>query len=96
VPCHQSDWEGCPAETLERIVDNGGDWRQQAHALVSLARSGRLPQAPRRKLSHPVWQARAYAASAAKTLKEDPPPPAQDKDPNAPPQPWSIRQTRRG
>jgi cyclophilin family peptidyl-prolyl cis-trans isomerase/HEAT repeat protein len=64
---------GCSGDTLERIVDNGGDWRQQAHALVSLASV--RPASARARLDrlsrHPLWQARAYAAGAAKTLKDE-------------------------
>ncbi|HEY7817128.1 MAG TPA: peptidylprolyl isomerase [Vicinamibacteria bacterium] len=63
---------GCPAGPLEAIFDEAAGWRRPAHALVSLARVS--PESARRKLpgfvSHPVWQARVYAARAAKLLND--------------------------
>jgi cyclophilin family peptidyl-prolyl cis-trans isomerase len=61
---------GCPPGPLERILEENQGWRRPARALVALAkvapdRAGReLP----RFASHPVWQARTYAARAAKIL----------------------------
>jgi len=61
---------GCPPAPLERILEENRGWRRPARALVSLARISR--DATRRQLprfvSHPVWQARMYAARAAKIL----------------------------
>ena len=63
---------GCPSGLLERIVDGSKDWRRQARALVSLAKTN--PSAARTRLDrfsrHPVWQARAHAANAARILKD--------------------------
>ena len=61
---------GCTPAPLERILEENRGWRRPARALVSLARIS--PDATRRQLprfvSHPVWQARMYAARAAKIL----------------------------
>ncbi len=61
---------GCPPAPLERILEENRGWRRPAHALVSLARVS--PERARRELprfvAHPVWQARTYAARAAKVL----------------------------
>lgn len=61
---------GCSKEPLERILRENRGWRRPARALVSLARVS--PESARRELppfvSHPVWQARAYAARAAKLI----------------------------
>ena len=61
---------GCPPEPLERILEENRGWRRPARALVSLARAS--PERARRELprfvAHPVWQARTYAARAAKVL----------------------------
>jgi cyclophilin family peptidyl-prolyl cis-trans isomerase/HEAT repeat protein len=63
----------CNARMIERIVDTDRDWRKQAHALVSLAKVD--PEAARKRLpklaEHDMWQARVYAAEAAKILKDD-------------------------
>jgi cyclophilin family peptidyl-prolyl cis-trans isomerase len=63
---------GCSPAPLERVLGETRGWRRQSHALVSLARVS--PERTRRELprfvSHPVWQARMYAARAAKILKE--------------------------
>jgi len=65
--------EGCPAGTLEEIVDRPGEWRRQARALVSLAKV--RPSAAAQRLGrfsrHPRWQVRAYAAQAAKLSRQD-------------------------
>jgi cyclophilin family peptidyl-prolyl cis-trans isomerase/HEAT repeat protein len=61
---------GCPPAPLERILEENRDWRRPARALVALAKVA--PERARRELprfvSHPVWQARTYAARAAKIL----------------------------
>ena len=65
---------GCTPSALTRLVDEGGDWRQQARALVSLAKTS--PEAARARLgrfvAHEKFQARAYAAQAAKLLRDEP------------------------
>jgi len=64
---------GCNARIIERIVDTEKDWRKQAHAIVALAKvdaesaKRRIP----RIADHEVWQARTYAAEAAKIAKDD-------------------------
>lgn len=66
--------DGCSADLLERILDERDGWRRQAHALVSLAK--RDPERARPHLSsfaaRHVWQARAYAARAAKLVADEP------------------------
>jgi cyclophilin family peptidyl-prolyl cis-trans isomerase/HEAT repeat protein len=63
----------CDARTIERLADDGRTWRVRSRALVSLAQTAAA--AARRRLPaferEPVWQVRAYAARAAKILKED-------------------------
>jgi cyclophilin family peptidyl-prolyl cis-trans isomerase len=63
---------GCPSGLLERLADESKDWRRQARALVSLAKTN--PSAARTRLQrlgrHPIWQARAYVANAARILKD--------------------------
>jgi cyclophilin family peptidyl-prolyl cis-trans isomerase len=63
----------CNPKVIERIVDTEKDWRKQAHAIVALAKVD--PESARRRLAkfadHPVWQARVYAAEAAKISKDD-------------------------
>lgn len=65
--------EGCAPEALEPMLKGDKGWRRPAHALVSLARVS--PERARRELphfvSHPVWQARVYAARAAKLLGDN-------------------------
>ncbi len=62
----------CPAAAIEPLVKSGTTWRIRARALVSLARIA--PDSARPHLAalaaDPVWQARTYAASAAKVLKD--------------------------
>jgi cyclophilin family peptidyl-prolyl cis-trans isomerase len=62
--------KGCSPEPLERILSEPTGWRRQAHALVALAALSPDRARPHlsRFVTHPVWQARAYAARAAKTL----------------------------
>jgi cyclophilin family peptidyl-prolyl cis-trans isomerase/HEAT repeat protein len=62
--------QGCaPAALAPMLHDNQG-FRRSSRALVSLARVDpeRARQELPRFLSHPVWQARVYAARAAKIL----------------------------
>jgi cyclophilin family peptidyl-prolyl cis-trans isomerase/dienelactone hydrolase len=61
---------GCSSPLLERIVAENRGWRRPAHALVSLAKVSKesARRALARFVSHPVWQARVYAARAAKEL----------------------------
>jgi cyclophilin family peptidyl-prolyl cis-trans isomerase/HEAT repeat protein len=63
---------GCASAPLERILEEDRGWRLSAHALVSLARVApeRARSSLPRFVSHPVWQARTYAARAAKILGE--------------------------
>ncbi|MEO6222739.1 MAG: peptidylprolyl isomerase [Vicinamibacterales bacterium] len=62
----------CEAKAVEPLVKSGATWRIRAHALVSLARLA--PESARPLLpglaADPVWQARTYAATAAKLLKD--------------------------
>jgi cyclophilin family peptidyl-prolyl cis-trans isomerase/HEAT repeat protein len=62
----------CAASALEQLVDSGTTWRIRAHALVSLAHVA--PDSARRRLpafvGDPTWQARVYAANAAKLLQD--------------------------
>ncbi len=58
----------CPAQSIEPLLAADRPWRVRAHAIVSLTRVS--PVAARRHLpsaaADPVWQARVYAARAAK------------------------------
>ena len=60
----------CNPKFIERIVDTEKDWRRQAHGIVALAKVD--PESARKRLlkiaDHPVWQARVYAAEAAKII----------------------------
>jgi len=63
----------CPAAGIEALLTPERSWRERAHALVSLARVA--PDAARRHLPglarDPVWQARAYAATAARIAGDE-------------------------
>jgi cyclophilin family peptidyl-prolyl cis-trans isomerase len=63
----------CNPRLAERVFDTEKDWRKQAHALVALAKVD--PESARKRLpgiaGHEVWQARVYAAEAAKIIKDD-------------------------
>jgi cyclophilin family peptidyl-prolyl cis-trans isomerase/HEAT repeat protein len=65
--------KNCEASAIEPLVDGGKTWRIRARALLSLAKVA--PEAARRRLpkfaSDPLWQMRAYAAGAAKILKDE-------------------------
>lgn len=65
--------DGCSAEKLEEVVTDKDGWRRPAHALVSLAQVAPASARPHleRFRSHPVFQARVYAARAAKLLEAD-------------------------
>lgn len=60
----------CPTASIEKLVTTGRTWRMQAHSLVALARTA--PAAAKANIGtfakHNVWQARVYAATAAKLL----------------------------
>lgn len=62
----------CAPLVLDSLARTGANWRVQSHALVSLARSDsiRARAALPRFVTSPVWQARTYAASAAKLLRD--------------------------
>ncbi|MGH9839513.1 MAG: peptidylprolyl isomerase [Blastocatellia bacterium] len=65
--------EKCDARAIEGLADGGRNWRFRARALVSLAKAD--AEAARRRLPKftrdPIWQVRAYAAQAAKLLKDE-------------------------
>jgi cyclophilin family peptidyl-prolyl cis-trans isomerase len=64
----------CAPAAIETLVKTGATWRIRSHALVSLARLA--PESARPLLpalaADPIWQARTYAATAAKLLKDAP------------------------
>ena len=64
--------EHCATETLEPLLESES-WRRSARSLVSIAELD--PAAAQRHLprfvGHQVWQARVYAARAAKILEDD-------------------------
>ena len=64
--------EACPPEPVELIV-RSENWRRSSRALVSLAKIE--PATARRHLprfvAHPIWQARVYAARAAKLIADE-------------------------
>ena len=57
---------------LDRESTAGAAWRHQAHAAVSLAKvaPARAATVVQRLAASPTWQARVYAANAAKLLKD--------------------------
>ncbi len=63
----------CPAGAIEPLLSAGQPWRVRAHAVVSLSRVA--PESARRHVAalsvDPAWQARAYAATAAKIIGDD-------------------------
>ena len=60
----------CPTASIQKLITTGSTWRLQAHSLVALAKAS--PDVARTNIStfanHKVWQARVYAATAAKAL----------------------------
>lgn len=60
----------CDVAPIAALVKSGKTWRIQAHALVALAKTD--PALARANIAtfanHPVWQARVYAATAARTV----------------------------
>ena len=62
----------CAPTAIEPLVKGGATWRIRARALVALARLA--PDSARPLLpalaADPIWQARTYAAAAAKLLKD--------------------------
>ena len=63
----------CSPGLLTKLIEEGEDWGRQARALVSLAKVN--PGAARDRIpafrGHSTWQARTYAAQAAKILKDE-------------------------
>jgi cyclophilin family peptidyl-prolyl cis-trans isomerase len=61
---------GCAVEHLETLISESKGWRRASRALVSLAKTS--PSSARKHLQrvadHDIWQARVYAARAAKIL----------------------------
>ncbi len=62
----------CDAALLDSLVTGGGNWRIQAHALVSLARVDTSRARSRLSVlaTSPIWQARAWAGTAAMIVKD--------------------------
>jgi cyclophilin family peptidyl-prolyl cis-trans isomerase/HEAT repeat protein len=62
----------CPTSLIDSLVRRGGTWRVQAHALVALARvdTARARAALSVLSGSRVWQARAWAANAAKMVRD--------------------------
>ncbi len=62
----------CDANVVAGLVRNGRDWRERAHALVSLAlvAPAQAQQLLSTFVTDTVWQVRTYAAAAARTLKD--------------------------
>jgi cyclophilin family peptidyl-prolyl cis-trans isomerase/HEAT repeat protein len=64
---------GCSPEPLQKLASGSDNWRLGSRALVSLAKVN--PQQAQKHLpryaAHEIWQARVYAASAAKILKDE-------------------------
>jgi cyclophilin family peptidyl-prolyl cis-trans isomerase len=63
---------GCASEALGKLLSDEKGWRRPSRALVALAK---VDQASARRhlprfVEHPIWQARAYAARAARILQE--------------------------
>ncbi len=62
----------CAPGAIEPLVKSGASWRIRAHALVSLSRLA--PDSARPLLpalaAEPIWQARTYAATAARLLED--------------------------
>ena len=62
----------CDPDAIEPLVKTGASWRIRSRALVALARLA--PDAARPHLpalaADPMWQARTYAATAARLLKD--------------------------
>lgn len=63
----------CNVASIEKLVTTGKTWRVQSHTLVALAKTS--PDLARTNLpkfaSHTVWQARVYAATAARVLGDN-------------------------
>lgn len=62
----------CDATLLDSLTRKGANWRVKSHALVALAHRDtvRAKAALPRFVRSTVWQARTYAAAAAKVLKD--------------------------
>ncbi|MBL0171118.1 MAG: peptidylprolyl isomerase [Gemmatimonadaceae bacterium] len=61
----------CPAPLIDSLMRNGADWRVRARALVAMTKvdTSRAQAGLARVAASREWQARAYAATAAKALK---------------------------
>lgn len=64
----------CSATLLDSLMRGGAHWRVQARALMALAKvdSGRARMGVSQIAASRVWQARAYAATAARALNDQP------------------------
>jgi cyclophilin family peptidyl-prolyl cis-trans isomerase len=62
----------CPTALIDSLVRRGANWRVQAHALVALARVDTARARPALSVlsGSRVWQARAWAALAAKVVRD--------------------------
>jgi cyclophilin family peptidyl-prolyl cis-trans isomerase/HEAT repeat protein len=62
----------CDAGLAADLVSNGRSWRVRAHALVSLSTldAGKAKEGIDSLAASPVWQARAYAAKAARIAND--------------------------
>lgn len=60
----------CSVASIDKLVSTGKTWRVQSHALVALSKVA--PDVAKANLTrfviNPVWQARVYAATAARVL----------------------------
>ena len=74
----------CPSSPLPSLVTSGRNWRIRAHALTALAAID--PAAAQRALqpmmTDTIWQVRAYAADAARIVKDSAALATLAKDPN--------------
>ena len=63
----------CPAPIIDSLMQHGANWRVQARALIALTKvdTAQAQTGLARLASSSVWQARAYAATAAKVLKNN-------------------------
>lgn len=63
----------CPAAAIEPLAKSGATWRIRSHAVVAIARLAPDAARPHVKAlaADPVWQARTYAVTAARLLKDE-------------------------
>jgi len=64
--------KGCDVSRVDSLVKGGANWRVQTRALMVLARldTVKARAALARLAQSPVWQARAWTATAAKSLRD--------------------------